>query len=77
MMGRQLEQAVLLHLFRLEGRILGSHLLCRVDAILDLSFVREYIAETLAHQRSFVEARGRPQSNRAHAPSTTIFMGEV
>lgn len=44
MMGRQVEQASLLYEFRLEDRVPAGHLLRRVDAILDLSWVRGYMA---------------------------------
>ena len=44
MMGRQVEQAVLFYEFRLEERVPEGHLLRRVDAILDLGFVREHMA---------------------------------
>lgn len=44
MMGRQVEQAALFYEFQLEDRVRPDHLLRRVDAILDLSFVRELMA---------------------------------
>ncbi|TNC47724.1 transposase [Rubellimicrobium rubrum] len=44
MMGQQVEQAALFYEFRLEERVPEGHLLRRVDAILDLSFVREHMA---------------------------------
>lgn len=44
MMGRQVEQAALFYEFRLEERVPDGHLLRRVDAILDLGFVREHMA---------------------------------
>jgi transposase len=44
MMGQQVEQAALFCEFRLEERVPEGHLLRRVDAILDLSFVREHMA---------------------------------
>lgn len=43
-MGRQVEQAALFYEFRLEERVPDGHLLRRVDAILDLGFVREHMA---------------------------------
>ena len=45
MMGRQVEQGSLFYEFRLEDRVPPDHLLRRVDAILDLGFVREVMAE--------------------------------
>lgn len=45
MMGRQVEQGLLFYEFRLEDRVPTDHLLRRVDAILDLSFVHEVMAE--------------------------------
>lgn len=46
MMGpRQAEQAALFYEFCLEGRVPAAHLLRRVDAILDLDFVRAHMAE--------------------------------
>ena len=44
MMGRQVEQASLFYEFRLEERVPCDHLLRRVDAIVDLSFVHEVMA---------------------------------
>lgn len=44
MMGQQVEHAALFYEFRLEERVPEGHLLRRVDAILDLSFVREHMA---------------------------------
>ena len=41
MMGQQVEQAALFYEFRFEERVPEGHLLRRVDAILDLGFVRE------------------------------------
>lgn len=45
MMGRQVEQGSLLYEFNLEDRVPTDHLLRRVDAILDLGFVHEVMAE--------------------------------
>lgn len=45
MMGRQVEQAALFYEFRLEERVPADHLLRRVDAVLDLGFVREHMAQ--------------------------------
>ena len=42
MTGRKVEQAVLFHEFRLEERVPADHRLRRVDAVLDLSSVREH-----------------------------------
>lgn len=53
MMGRQVEQATLFYEFRLEERVPAGHLLRRVDAVLDLRFVRERM---VAHY----SAIGRP-----------------
>ena len=53
MMGRQFEQEALFYKFRLDERVPNDHLLRRVDAVLDLSFVREAMA---AHY----SAIGRP-----------------
>ena len=53
MMGRQVEQAALFYEFRLEERVPGDHLLRRVDAMLDLSWVRGHMAEHYS-------ATGRP-----------------
>lgn len=44
MMGRLTEQEALFYEFRLEDRVPADHLLRRVDAILDLGFVREHLA---------------------------------
>ena len=44
MMGRQVEQGALFYEVRLEERVPAGHLLRRVDAILDLSFVHEVMA---------------------------------
>lgn len=44
MMGRQVEQAALFYTFCLEERVPSDHLLRRVDAILDLGWVREHMA---------------------------------
>lgn len=44
MMGRQVEQGLLLYEFNLEDRVPPGHLLRRVDAILDLGFVHEVMA---------------------------------
>ena len=44
MMGRQVEQGALFYEVRLEQRVPIGHLLRRIDAILDLSFVREVMA---------------------------------
>ena len=44
MMGRQVEQAALFYTFRLEERVPSDHLLRRVEAILDLGWVREHMA---------------------------------
>ncbi|MCF3935863.1 transposase [Acuticoccus sp. M5D2P5] len=53
MMGRQIEHASLFYEFNLEDRVPDGHLLRRVDAVLDLSFVRRHMA---AHY----SATGRP-----------------
>ena len=45
MMGRQIEQASLFYEFSLEDRVPAGHFLRRVDAILDLGFVRRHMAE--------------------------------
>jgi transposase len=44
MMGRQVEQAALFYEFRLKDRVPTGHLLRRVDAVLDLNWVREHMA---------------------------------
>lgn len=44
MMGRQVDQRALFYEVRLEHRVPAGHLLRRIDAILDLSFVREVMA---------------------------------
>lgn len=44
MMGRQVDQGALFYEVRLEDRVPEGHLLRRIDAILDLSFVREVMA---------------------------------
>jgi hypothetical protein len=44
MMGRRVERAALFHGIRLEDRVPGGHLLRRVDAVLDLGWVREHMA---------------------------------
>lgn len=44
MMGRQVEQAALFYEFRLEDRVPTGRLLRRIDAVLDLSWVREHMA---------------------------------
>lgn len=44
MMGRQVEQGALFYEVRLEDRVPAGHLLRRVDAVLDLSWVREVMA---------------------------------
>jgi transposase len=44
MMGRQVEQAALFYGFRLEDRISADHWMRRVDAVLDLGWVREHMA---------------------------------
>lgn len=44
MMGRQVDQGALFYEVRLEERIPAGHLLRRIDAILDLGFVREVMA---------------------------------
>lgn len=44
MMGRQVDQGALFYEVRLEDRVPSGHLLRRVDAILDLSFVRTRMA---------------------------------
>ena len=44
MMGRQVDQGALFYEVRLEDRVPGGHLLRRIDAILDLSFVYEVMA---------------------------------
>ena len=44
MMGRQVEQAALFYEFRLEERVLADPLLRRVEAALDLSWVRGHMA---------------------------------
>jgi transposase len=43
-MGRQVDQGALFYEVRLEDRVPAGHLLRRIDAILDLSFVREVLA---------------------------------
>jgi transposase len=53
MMGRQVEQAALFYEFRLDERVPADHLLRRVDAVLDLSWVRERMA-------GHYSATGRP-----------------
>lgn len=53
MMGRQVEQGALFYEFRLEERVPADHLLRRVDAVLDLSWVRERMARHYS-------ATGRP-----------------
>ena len=45
MMGRQIEQQALFYEFKLEERVPSDHLLRRVDAILDLSFVHDAMAK--------------------------------
>ena len=44
MMGRQVEQGALFYEVRLEERVPAGHLLRRVDAVLDLGFVRRLMA---------------------------------
>ena len=44
MMGRQVDQGALFYEVRLEERVPAGHLLRRIDAILDLGFVRELMA---------------------------------
>lgn len=44
MMGQQIEHASLFYEFNLEDRVPANHLLRRVDAVLDLSFVRRHMA---------------------------------
>lgn len=44
MMGRQIDHGALFNEVRLEEGISTGHLLRRIDAILDLSFVREVVA---------------------------------
>ncbi|MEM6848432.1 MAG: transposase, partial [Pseudomonadota bacterium] len=53
MMGQQIEHASLFYEFNLEDRVPEGHLLRRVDAVLDLSFVRRHMA-------SHYSATGRP-----------------
>lgn len=53
MMGLQTEQGALFYTFRLEDRVPVNHLMRRVDAILDLGFVRGAMAEHYS-------ASGRP-----------------
>ena len=53
MIGRQVEQAALFYEFRLEERVPADHLLRRVDAAIDLSWVRGHMAEHYS-------ATGRP-----------------
>ena len=52
-MGRQVEQAALFYEFRLEERVAADHLLRRIDAAIDLSWVRGHMAEHYS-------AMGRP-----------------
>ncbi len=44
MMGRQVDQGALFYEVRLEDRVPAGHLLRRIDAVLDLSFVHEVMA---------------------------------
>ena len=44
MMGRRVDQGALFHEVRLEDRVSAGRLLRRIDAVLDLSFVREAMA---------------------------------
>ena len=45
MMGRQVEQGSLFYEFRLEDRVPADHLLRKIDALLDLGFVHDVMAE--------------------------------
>jgi hypothetical protein len=47
-MGRQVDRKALFREVRLEDRVPAGHLRRRMDAILDLSFVREVMALTSA-----------------------------
>lgn len=44
MMGRQIDQGALFYEVKLDERIPSAHLLRRIDAVLDLSFIRELMA---------------------------------
>lgn len=50
MMGRQVEQGALFYGIRLEERVPTDHLLRRVDAILDLGWVREHMVRHYSPQ---------------------------
>ena len=49
MMGRQEAAAELFYRFSMETHVPAEHLLRRVDAVLDLSFVRASLAEHYSH----------------------------
>ena len=53
MMGRQVAQGALFYGFRLDDHVPPDHLLRRIDAVLDLGFVREALAASYS-------ASGRP-----------------
>ena len=64
MMGRRAEQAALFYEFHLEERVPADHLLRRVDAVLDLSWVRGHMAGALQRHGATV---GLPRADGAHA----------
>jgi hypothetical protein len=47
MMGRQVGEAQLFYIFSIERHVPADHLLRRVDAFLDLSFIRASLADEL------------------------------
>src|SRR5512144_1449703 len=49
MMGRQVGEAQLFYIFSVDRHVPADHLLRRVDAVLDLSFIRSSLAEYYSH----------------------------
>src|SRR5512132_1258166 len=49
MMGRQVGEAQLFYIFSVDRHVPADHLLRRVDAVLDLSFIRSSLAEHYSH----------------------------
>src|SRR5512143_3023662 len=49
MMGRQVGEAQLFYIFSVDRHVPADHLLRRVDAVLDLSFIRTSLAEHYSH----------------------------
>ena len=65
-MGRQVDRGALFYEVRLEERIPAGHLLRRIDAILDLSFVHELMAPLeLTRFRGQVSGLGVPERARS------------